>query len=259
LQLERVRVPVEGLSPALDGLRIVQLSDLHLSPNTSLVFIEQAVAAANALRPDLVVLTGDYVSGRAAGIEDLAPVLGHLKAPLGVYAVLGNHDLWTDAGCVVSALIAAGLSVLVNQGRVVHRGGAALYIAGLDDGWSGRPDLPRAMQAHLPGAPTVLLLHEPDLAKYVAQDTRITLQLSGHSHGGQVRLPFIGAPVLPHLGRVYDMGLYRVNRMWLYTNRGVGVAGLRVRFNCRPEITELTLTHPDRSAKLESDGLQTDL
>ena len=129
----------------------------------------------------------------------------------------------------------------MNEGVTLDVGGAPLHLAGLDDGWSGNPDLTAAMDNTPTAATTILLMHEPDLANEYALDPRISLQLSGHSHGGQIRLPIIGPPVLPYLSWKYDMGLYRVGDMWLYTNRGIGVTNEPYRYNCRPEITEIIL------------------
>jgi len=133
------------------------------------------------------------------------------------------------------------MPLLVNQGVELNIAGAPLYLAGLDDGWSGKPDLAAALRHAPASAPVILLLHEPDLADRVSSDPRISLQLAGHSHGGQIRLPKIGALVLPYLAMKYDQGLYRVRDMWLYTNRGIGVTNEPIRYNCPPEITLFTL------------------
>jgi predicted MPP superfamily phosphohydrolase len=241
LTIERVQVPIKNLKAGLEGLKIVQLSDIHLHPYIQLEFVQKAIALANDLQPDLVVLTGDYVLADAASIYELAPALAALNTRYGIFAVLGNHDLWTNATVVRSGLQQAGLPVLVNEGLTLGIGRETLYLAGLDDGWDGRPDLKAAL-AKLPAdTPAILLAHEPDLADNVALDGRIALQLSGHTHGGQVRLPGFGAPVLPRFGKKYDQGLHRVGDMWVYTNRGVGMIGPPIRFNCPPEITEIVL------------------
>lgn len=241
LVVERVTIPINQLPTSIEGLRIVQLSDLHLHPVTQIEHIQAAVNTANTLKPDLVVLTGDFVLRSAESIFELAPVLAQLNATYGVFAILGNHDLWTDAAIVRQGLEEAGLPVLHNQGAALQIGRGSLYVAGLDDGWSGQPDLARALDGVTTDTPTILLMHEPDFADQFAHDPRVSLQLSGHSHGGQIRLPGIGALVLPTYGRKYDHGLYRVQNMWLYTNRGIGVIEPGVRFNCRPEVTEITL------------------
>ena len=244
--MERVTIPIDGLPAALEGLRIVQLSDLHLQPYTEIDLIEQAVELANDLQPDLVALTGDYVLSTGEAIVDLAPVLGRLRGRLGVYGVLGNHDMWQRPDTIVRELENVGVTMLVNQGinLSIERGKdrGELYLAGLSDGLTGSPDLEQALAPKPAEAICILLMHVPDVADTYALDGRIALQLSGHSHGGQVRLPGVGALILPPLGQKYDQGLYRVHDMWLYTNRGIGVTGPPVRFGCRPEVTQITLT-----------------
>ncbi len=241
LIVEPVQVPIAKLKPGLEGFRLVQLSDIHLHPYTQIALVQEAVTVVNTLRPDLIVLTGDYVLQGAESIFELAPVLASLNAKYGVFAVLGNHDLWTDAAVVRAGLVQAGIPVLWNQGLTLGIGQATIYLAGLDDVWSGQPDLKSALAGTTPDVPTILLAHEPDFADLTALDGRVDLQLSGHSHGGQVRLPGLGAPVLPYLGQKYDQGLRCVNQVWVYTNRGLGVIPPPVRLNCPPEITEITL------------------
>lgn len=196
---------------------------------------------ANELKPDLVVLTGDYVWQDLEAIHELAPILSGLNARYGVFSTLGNHDYWLDADVITAAMESAGLPVLINQGHSIQHGNGSIYLAGLDDGWSGNPDLNATLDGAASNEPIVLLCHEPDLADQYALDGRIDLQLSGHSHGGQIRLPGIGALILPYLGRKYDLGLYKVNDMQLYTNRGLGVISEPVRFNCPPEISQFVL------------------
>lgn len=241
LELEEVSIPVPRLHPALDGYRIVQLSDLHLFPFTTLDFIRKAVEKANAARPDLIVLTGDYVSSTASAMDDLQPVLAGLNARDGVYATLGNHDHWTNANVIRAGLRAAGLTVLHNQS--IPLGGGKLWLSGLDDGWVGRADFEAALDEAPGDAPVVLLVHEPDLVDSYARNPRVVLQLSGHTHGGQVRLRHPRrAYTLPHLGRKYDQGLFRVRDTWLYTNRGVGMIVVPVRVNCPAEVSVFTLS-----------------
>ena len=241
LSVEHLQVPIKNLPASLEGFKIVQLSDIHLHPFTQIEFVKEVVAAANQLQPDLVALTGDFVLETADSIFELAPVLADLNPRYGIFAVLGNHDIWTDDRTVRAGLEAAGLTVLRNEGVALGVGKGQFYVAGVDDGWSGRPDLALALDGHPGDVPTLLLAHEPDLADRFAVDRRVSLQLSGHTHGGQVRLPGKGPLVLPRLGHKYEMGLYRVADMWVYTNRGVGVIGPPIRFNCRPEVTEITL------------------
>jgi predicted MPP superfamily phosphohydrolase len=240
IETVRVDVPIRGLPASLQDFTIAQLSDFHVGPHVKAEDVHRAVEIANKLAPDLVVLTGDYVSESAQHSAACARELAALKAEHGVYAILGNHDFWTDADVVAANLRQAGLDVLGNEHRWLRVGGTVLWLVGIEDVWSGKPDLEVALDGVPQGAPTVLLAHEPDFADQAAGQN-ITLQLSGHSHGGQVRLPFVGALILPYLARKYPYGLRRVGEMWLYTNRGVGLIAPPVRFLCRPEITLLRL------------------
>lgn len=245
LSVEQVTVPVPTLPAAAEGLTIALMSDFHLYPYTQIELIQQAVAMTNELQPDVVALVGDFVLETAESIFELAPVLGGINATYGIFAAMGNHDYWTNPLLVEQGLTAAGITLLKNRGVPIGGGQDLIYLAGMDDGWSGSVDLGAALAAR-PTAPstalpTVLLMHEPDFADGIAPTGQVALQLSGHSHGGQVRVPGVGAPVLPTFGEKYDMGLYQVDNMWLYTTRGVGVIGPPVRINCRPEISLITL------------------
>ena len=239
--VERVQIPISDLPDALDGFRIVQISDIHYYPFTTIELVNRAVEMTNQLSPDLIVLTGDFIWHEVEAIFELMPALAQLNAKHGVYAGLGNHDIWRDVNVITRAFEKERFPLLVNQGLPISVGKDTLYLASLDDGWSGKPDLTSAMTNWSDDATTVLLMHEPDLAPRYAVDKRIHLQLSGHSHGGQVRLPFYGALVLPYLSWKYPMGLYNLDGMWLYTNRGLGTTNIPLRVNCTPEITELTL------------------
>jgi predicted MPP superfamily phosphohydrolase len=240
LQIVRKTIPISGLPQPLVGFTLAQFSDLHLGSYMSEDEARSAVEAVNTCGAQAIVFTGDFVSQLHQGeAETVARVFARLQAPLGVYAVLGNHDHWTDAEKVAGAAQAAGVTVLRNQGISLLEG--ALWLAGVDDIWEDMHDLPKALEGAPPHSAVILLAHEPDFADQSAVDERVALQLSGHSHGGQVRLPLIGARVLPFLGRKYPYGLRQVGSMWLYTNRGVGVIAPPVRFNCRPEVTLFTL------------------
>ena len=240
LAIERVTVRLARLPRELDGFTLAQLSDLHHGPYIGDAEIRAAVAATNQLQPAAVVLTGDYITREADRADDCARELGALRAPHGVYAVLGNHDHWSGPEHVARALSAQSIQVLVNDAAPIERNGARLWIAGVDEVWMRRADLPQALRLAPHGETTILLAHEPDYAEE-SKRSPIDLQLSGHSHGGQVRLPFYGAPVLPYLAQKYPIGLARAGALWVYTNRGIGVVSPPIRFNCRPEITLLTL------------------
>lgn len=242
--VEHVTIPLLGLKPSLEGLKIVQLSDIHLHPYTQIELVQRAVDIVNDLGPDLIFLTGDYVFEEADSIFELAPVLAGMNARYGIFAILGNHDLWTNADVVRRGFDEAGIPLLVNTGINLGIGKDELFIAGLDDGWSGKPDLKAALSDWETETPILLLMHEPDFIDSLAGDERISLQLSGHTHGGQVRIPGIGPIALPDYGRNYDIGLHQVGQTMMYVNRGLGVIGPPLRFNCPPEITEITLVSP---------------
>jgi predicted MPP superfamily phosphohydrolase len=239
--VEKVPIPLRHLHPALEGFRIVQLSDLHFLPHTPLSLIRRAVACANALQPDLLVLTGDYVTHEAETIFGMTDVLEDLNARYGVFAILGNHDARAGKSIISRAIEETGITLLHNEGLSFDVGHGQLMLAGVDDCIWGQPDLALALDRQPADALTVLLAHEPDVVDDFSRKQRIDLQLSGHTHGGQIRLPFFGTPILPKLGEKYVRGLHRVNDTWLYTNRGIGMVGMPVRFSCRPEVTELVL------------------
>ena len=240
LAVERVRVRLKRLAPKLDGFRVAQLSDLHRGQCVLEEDIHRAVDLTNRLKPDLVVLTGDYVTGSEEYAESCARALGDLCAAHGVLAILGNHDHWTDADAVQRALESNGIRVLRNDAVPIEHNHARLWVAGVDDVWEEKADLNAALRGVPKSEATILLAHEPDYAD-TASRFPVDLQLSGHSHGGQVRLPLIGAPQLPYLGTKYPWGLRAVGAMQVYTNRGIGMISPPVRFGCRPEITLLTL------------------
>ena len=247
-EVETLPIALPGLDPAFDGYRIVQITDLHVGHWLSLHRLAGVMELVNQQQPDLVVMTGDYVSyvvePVAAGmIESLAS----LRAPDGVVAILGNHDHWMDAERISEILRQAGVVVLRNDVYTLQRDGtqggmpANLHIAGLDDIMVGQHDLPKLLHAMPDGSPAILLAHEPDFADQAAATGRFALQLSGHSHGGQIVFPKVGVLVRGPMFKKYPNGRYQVGSMTQYTNRGVGTHVLRLRWNCPPEITSITL------------------
>jgi predicted MPP superfamily phosphohydrolase len=241
-------VPIRDLPDGFQNFRIVQISDIHLEEYTEAFFLERIVAQVNALNPDLVLITGDFVSRgpapinvayRAAGL--CAEILSTLKAQR--FGILGNHDVVVGASHVIPPLEAHGTPVLVDSYYPLQRGRDVLWLCGTDDAGTNSPDLNQTIPAH-PKAPVLLLCHEPDYADRVVQHPRfplIDLMLSGHSHGGQIRLPLIGPLILPPMGQKYIEGLFQFDHMKLYVNRGVGTVGLPFRLNCPAEITHITL------------------
>ena len=245
LWMEVVQVPMmlPHLSPELEGYRIVQITDIHADDWMTADRIASITRQINDQQPDLVVLTGDFVTGDADRYSPALKSFSQLKAPDGSIAILGNHDEATDPLLITNVLESSGVRVLQNQVITITSKGAPLNIAGLGDALSGKDDMEKVLQ-QLPGiGASILLAHEPDVADRTAETGKFDLQLSGHSHGGQVNLPFIKL-VTPPLGHKYPLGQYQIADLIQYTSRGVGTSGIRVRFNCRPEITVLTLHVP---------------
>jgi uncharacterized protein len=248
-KLVSIEIPLSRLPEAWDGFRIAQLSDPHYDDHFSVAPLRKAVDLVNGLQPDLVVVTGDFITapflrGRsrevraARAIEPCAQLLAQMRGRFGILASLGNHDLSTDPAHITAVLQAHGIPVLRNRSVPLERDGSRLWLSGVDDVIEGKPDLKLALRAIPPTEPIVLLSHEPDFADYVHN---VDLQLSGHSHGGQIRIPLVGAPVLPVMGRKYPWGLRRLGPLTLYTNVGIGTIGVPMRLNCPPEVTLLTL------------------
>ncbi|WPB81876.1 metallophosphoesterase [Archangium violaceum] len=239
-RLRRRVVRVEGLPPALDGYRIGQISDVHCGPHVPEKRVAAWVARLNALELDLVTVTGDLITHGSSHVEDVARALGGLRAKDGAFACMGNHDYFTDGEYLVRQLEHHGLTVLRNEGTVIERNGASLYVAGVDDTWTSRDDLPRALRARPEGAPTVLLAHDPDLFPE-AQARSVELTLSGHTHGGQLGVPGVPQLSLARFMTIWTAGLYRRGRSWLYVNRGVGTTGPPARLGAPPELAVITL------------------
>ncbi len=249
ISIERIDVRVKNLPGAFDGFRIAQLSDIHFEEFVSREHVVNAVAKTNALNPDLVLLTGDFVSEPVSSRHKrraaekawpCAQVLRAVRATHGVVAILGNHDHHTDPNLVAEALTQSGIEVLRNTARPLESAGARMWIAGLDDALFGYADPERALHGVPADEVSIVAVHEPDFAD-VMRRYPVELQISGHSHGGQIRLPVVGPPVLPEMSEKYPMGRYQVGRLPLYTNRGLGVIGVPFRLLCPPELTLFTL------------------
>ena len=248
VQVVPVSLVLPRLDAVFDGYRIAQISDIHADGWMTPGRVLSLVNLVNAEAPDLVAITGDLATySRFRSLirhaSRLVAPLRRLQATDGVVAVLGNHDHKTDARTVRRVLAASGVIELHNAVLTLRRGGESLYLCGVDDLKEGAPRLDLAFERLSEEGAAVLLAHEPDFADESAATGRFDLQLSGHSHGGQVGVPLLRYPFLPKLSRKYPTGLYRVGDMFLYTNRGLG-AHPRFRFNCRPEITVFTLRSP---------------
>ena len=244
IRVRRQTVAVPRLPDAFAGKTVAVLADLHHGPFVGLPFIRQAVALAQELAADAYALVGDFAHKGTHTAEQLAPcleVLARLRAPLGVFAVPGNHDMQDRGRVYRDAVRATALTDLTNRAVRVAIGSEAVWLAGVDDLWWGRPDLPAALRDVPAGAAVVLLAHNPDFAE-VAPDPRVGLVLSGHTHGGQVYLPGLGAAWMPsRYGDKYRGGLVRGPASQVFVSRGLGEAGIPLRLNCPPEINLLTL------------------
>lgn len=239
LTVEHHQIRLRRLPRELDGFRIVQLSDLHHSPFTSREQIERAIETANSLQPDIVALTGDYVSKEREYAAPCAELLGALTAKHGVFGVLGNHDHWTDAALITDLFRAEGITMLVNQGMRFEKNGAAFWLAGVDDTMVGLEDLPLALAGSSEHEFKLLLAHNPIILRKAAR-AGVDLVLSGHTHGGQVSLRSEhNASGRPR--RRLLKGLARQGETQIYVTRGLGTVVLPVRFGCPPEVSLLEL------------------
>lgn len=238
LIVEQIQIRLKRLPKNLDGFRFVHLSDIHHSPFTSLEHISRAVQIANELKPEMFVLTGDFVSHEREYITPMAEALGNLESEFGSFACLGNHDHRTDAKMVTDSLQAENIRVLTNEGFRFTARGASFWFCGVDDYSVGRPDLRLALRGSFPDEMKMLLAHNPKMM-YRAARASIDLMLSGHTHGGQVRLRDEEKKILPR--RKFASGLYRRKDTQIYITRGIGTVVLPVRFGCPPEISLIEL------------------
>jgi predicted MPP superfamily phosphohydrolase len=244
VRVEAVPLTLPRLAPAFHGYRVAQISDLHMGDWLDRDHLAHVAGLINAQQPDLIAITGDFVTSRPAAMAaDLVAVLSTLRARDGVVAVLGNHD-YSGPDVIRRVLRESGIRDLSNTAWTLERGRALLHIAGVDDVWHEHARLDLALAAVPAVGAAILLAHEPDFADTSAATGRFDLQISGHSHGGQVVFPFVGPTRLPPFGERYPLGRYQVGSLIQYTNRGIGMVRPHVRFNCPPEITVFTLASP---------------
>jgi predicted MPP superfamily phosphohydrolase len=253
LEVTEIQIKLPNLPDGFDGVRIAHLSDIHMDEFTEHFFLRYVVEKVNSLHPDVVLLTGDYCSvgpfGQDAAV-DAAWQCGNILKDLECeerYAVLGNHDAYVGSNEVSEALTYNNIVMLNNAYLPLERNGGRLWLAGLMDPVTGgaKPELaaPPIIRAK-PNEPIVLMCHAPDYVDDLLPYTvgkAIDLVLSGHTHGGQVRLPFFGPLTLPSMGQKYVEGLFKLGRMQLYVTRGIGTVGVPFRFDCPPELTMITL------------------
>ncbi|MGH8637119.1 MAG: metallophosphoesterase [Burkholderiales bacterium] len=254
----RQKLAIAHWSAELAGLKVAVLADLHVgSPFNGLDKLGRIVEATNVLQPDLVLIPGDLViqgvlGGSFVAPERAAAVLARLSAPLGVWATLGNHDWWLDAPRVAAALEQHGIRVLEDKAARIHRGSAHFWLVGISDFWEGPHDLRRAFENVTDDASVLAFTHNPDVFPEIRQ--RFSLLIAGHTHGGQVYLPFAGRPIVPSkYGQRFAHGHVVEGGRHLYVSPGLGTSILPVRFRVPPEVTLLEL-HPAQNGK----GVATD-
>ena len=246
-KVEIVQLTLKRLPRAFARFRMVQISDIHMGGWMNFERLQLVADLVMAQKPDVLLITGDFLKGRRftqaarQGIEDLIRVLRPLAASIPSFAVLGNHDYHTNPAAIREMLRLCRITDLTNTVFTLERQGANLYLCGVDDVRHGDVRLNDVIAQLEEGSSAVLLAHEPDFADISAATGKFDLQVSGHSHGGQIVIPFYGPPRLPDSGRKYPSGLYKVGNMFQYTNRGVGMDRLAIRINCPPEITVFVL------------------
>lgn len=246
IEVSRVSLPVRRLPEALEGLIACQISDFHVDRDEDLERLERAVELINRQHPDLVFLTGDYFSHAETMrryLDSFSRALGRLEPSVGLFAIAGNHDHWASFDHVVKGLRQAGAEVLSNESHRLSLRGETLVIVGIDDLWTRKAEPARAFKQVRREDATVVLAHNPDTALY-SRHLQPGVMLSGHTHGGAVRIPLYGTPLrsILRLGKQYYAGLNPYGDFYIYTNRGLGTFMVRLRVNCRPEVSRFRLT-----------------
>jgi len=234
---------VPHLPDALKGLKIVHLTDLHYKPDKDEGLLETIIKKVNAISPDLIVLTGDFVDHDTSGIQPMLSYLAQLNTKHGIFACMGNHDGWTSSRDYFKREFEKhGIQFLINQNTKLNISNEHLHIAATDYIWDGKPDPVATLKGIPANAPLITLVHEPDYFDTMLEFNDQHLQLSGHTHGGQCRVPFIGyAPKKVKHGKKYIYGKYEKGNSSVFVSRGIGTTAIRVRFSCLPEIALHTL------------------
>jgi predicted MPP superfamily phosphohydrolase len=247
-EIVKVRIDIPRLSTLFQGYRIVHISDIHYGQWISADRLKGVVGLINQQEPDIVAITGDFVSYSWRNIEGLIPALKGIRARDGTVAVLGNHDHWLGAKKIRSILSESKIIELNNDVYTVTREGCALHFAGVDSTTVKKNQLNKVLQRLPSGGPAILLAHEPDFADISAETKRFSVQLSGHSHGGQFVIPKLGTPFRGDGFKKYPLRKYQVGEMTLYTNPGIGTNTFWIRINCAPEITVIDLQSKEKGA-----------
>ena len=243
LSVTRRNISCDRRSTGLDGLRIGLLSDFHFRPDHDAGLIDKVVTRICQEKPDIIALTGDFMSGDPRVLAPLLTQLEKMTATHGIFAVMGNHDGWTGNPATIRRQFEkSGISFLTNQHSLLSIRGESLAIAGTDFVWLGKPDPERTLRGISAETPVLALVHEPDYFDAMTTRREILLQLSGHTHGGQCRVPLVGyPPVKVKYGTKYVAGHFASADSNLFVTRGIGTTGPRVRFSCPPELAVLTL------------------
>ncbi|MGL5944185.1 MAG: metallophosphoesterase [Waterburya sp.] len=243
IEVVPIQLTIPNLTTAFDGFKIVQISDLHLNRFMPDKRLDRIIKLVNQQQADAIAITGDIITeGRSFNSQRIEAKLSQLVSKSGNLAVLGNHDHWGNTtNKLKQALVNSHITNLDNQVYVIERGTEKLDLAGLDDPFWGQGDLDKVVTQLPDDNAAIILVHEPDYLEEIAKTHKFALQLSGHSHGGQIRIPFLTPLILPYGGKRHFVGLNQVEDTVEYTNRGLGMTGLPFRFNSRPEITIFTL------------------
>jgi uncharacterized protein len=250
LHVVKRKLPLADLPPQLAGLRVALLADLHRGPAVGQSYLEDVIAVVNDLNPDLVLMPGDFVSKSNHYYQDLTLALKELRPTIGSFATLGNHDHWEGADGCIEALLQAGVIPLQNRSltidcnrKIVEQAGQGLCLAGVDDLWTGRPDIDAALKNVPASRPVLLLSHNPDFVETAKEcGYRVDLQLSGHTHGGQIVLPGLGPlATASAFGTKYVAGWAEGPRWPVFTTTGVGTSSVPVRIGTQPEVVLFAL------------------
>ena len=242
VEVTHVTLTLPRLAAEFHGYRLVQFSDIHMDKWMTAERFAPVVDLVNQQEPDMVAVTGDFVTHQAeAYAPALVPILSRISSKDGVLAIRGNHDHWAGGAGVNRIIQDSGMVNLCNTAITLRRGAARLHFAGVDDYYVHADRLDLALKKTPADGAAILLAHEPDYADVSVKSGRFDLQISGHTHGGQIDLPVFGRLFLPKYARKYPCGLYHVGNMWLYTNRGLGMTHFHIRYNAKSEVTVYTL------------------
>lgn len=236
-------VNIGALAASTEEIKVVVIGDFHLGPYNDEYLVENVVRKVEKIKPDMIIMTGDYVTSDSEAVIGFA-ALSRLEPPYGIFGVTGNHDYADDnVQAIIDTLSSYGVNFLRNSGAVISANGRDLYVAGVDDYWFGEMDITKSLINKRPGMPSIFIAHNPDVVNYVPTPLRFGVMVSGHTHGGQIRLPFIGSLVQPptDLPKEYSKGFYEYEGRQMFINSGLGQVGPRARLFNPPEISVLNV------------------